>query len=100
MNAAERLKLQDGVISRRQALADGLSVTEIKRLVRRREWTTMRPGVYVDHTGEPTWRQCAWAAVLACGPGAALCLDSVAKILQRHGWTGEPTQCDACRSAA
>ena len=70
------LRHQDGLVSRRQALGHGLSVTDIKRLVRRREWVAVSPGVYVNHTGALTWRQRAWAAVLAAGPGAALCLGS------------------------
>ena len=36
----------------------------------------MHPGVYVDHTGPPTWDQRAWAAVLFFWP-AALCRESV-----------------------
>ncbi len=35
----------------------------------------MHRGVYVDHTGRPTWRQHAWAAVLATWP-SALCGES------------------------
>ncbi|NGN93652.1 hypothetical protein G5C66_12985 [Nocardioides sp. KC13] len=30
----------------------------------------MHPGVFVSHTGNPTWGQRAWAAVLACWPAA------------------------------
>jgi hypothetical protein len=39
--------------------------------VRRRELSRVRPGVFVDHTGEPTWLQRAWTAVLQ-HPGSAL----------------------------
>ncbi|GAA3529275.1 type IV toxin-antitoxin system AbiEi family antitoxin domain-containing protein [Nocardioides daeguensis] len=67
---AELMERQDGVISRRQARACGLENHEIARRVRRREWTPVHPGVYVHHTGPLTWRQRAWAAVLACGPSA------------------------------
>jgi hypothetical protein len=71
MNPIEELLfLQDGVISRRQALAAGMSAVQVARLLRRREWVAIHPGVYVSHTGEPTWRQRAWAAVLACWPAA------------------------------
>lgn len=70
MDLAELLALQDGVISRRQALAAGLKPPGIRRLVRRREWVVVHPGVYVDHTGPLTWSQRAWAAVLAVAPGA------------------------------
>jgi len=67
---ATLLALQDGVISRQQALAAGLRPHSIARLVRRREWVKVHPGVYVDHTGQLSWRQRAWAAVLACWPAA------------------------------
>ncbi|HWJ66111.1 MAG TPA: type IV toxin-antitoxin system AbiEi family antitoxin domain-containing protein [Nocardioides sp.] len=71
MRAIERILAdQDGVISRRQALEAGLTGTDVARLVRRREWTRVHEGVYVDHTGPLTWRQRAWAAVLACWPAA------------------------------
>lgn len=65
---AELLDRQDGAIARRQALAAGLEATAVKRLVRRREWVAVHPGVYVAHTGPLTWRQRAWSAVLACWP--------------------------------
>ena len=58
------------MISRRQALAAGLQPHDIRRLVRRREWATVHPGVYVDHTGPLTWLQRAWAAVVATEPSA------------------------------
>lgn len=64
------LDLQDGVISRRQVLAAGRGQTWIARMLRRRDWTQVHPGVYVNHTGPLSWRQRAWAAVLACAPAA------------------------------
>lgn len=66
----EILDQQDGVIGRRQALAAGLSPTDVARMVRRRAWTQVHPGVYVTHNGPMTWRQRAWAAVLAVWPAA------------------------------
>ena len=66
---------QSGVVSRRQVLAAGLRDHDIRRQLRRRVWAVIQPGVYVDHSGEPTWRQRAWAAVLAVEP-AALCRQS------------------------
>jgi hypothetical protein len=59
---------QDGVISRWQALAAGLSRVDVSRKIRRREWTPIHPGVYVKHTGPLTWQQRAWAAVLYSWP--------------------------------
>lgn len=67
---ATLLELQDGVIARRQALAAGLSPTAVARLLRRRTWVQVHPGVYVNHTGPLAWTQRAWAAVLACWPAA------------------------------
>ena len=66
------LTLQDGIIARRQALAAGDTPTSVRQRLRRREWITVHPGVYVNHTGPLTWQQRAWAAVQACWP-AALC---------------------------
>ncbi len=64
------LALQSGVVSRRQLLALGLTPTEVRRLLRRRELVVAVPGVYLDHTGDPTWLQRAWTAVLALEPAA------------------------------
>jgi very-short-patch-repair endonuclease len=67
---AAYLQGQLGVVARRQALAAGLTPEQVARLVRRRELAPIHPGVYVDHTGEPTWTQLAWAAVLHTWPAA------------------------------
>lgn len=67
---AELLDLQDGVIARSQALSAGMTATMVARLIRRHSWVQVHPGVYVNHTGPLTWRQRAWAAVLACWPAA------------------------------
>lgn len=64
------LRDQEGVISRVQALADGFTANDLRRLLRRREWVTVFPGVYIDHTGELTWVQRAWAAVLFASPAS------------------------------
>lgn len=64
------LERQDGVIARRQVLAAGMPPSYVIRKVRRREWSQVHPGVYVNHTGPRTWRQRAWAAVLVCWPAA------------------------------
>lgn len=78
------LHRQGGVLARRQALECGLSDNDLRRLVRRREFVRVHPGVFVSHTGEPSWEQRAWAAVLWAWP-AALCDVSA---LQAHGLTG------------
>jgi hypothetical protein len=65
---AELLALQSGVISRPQVLAAGGCDHDIARHLRRRIWARIHDGVYVDHTGEPSWKQRAWAAVLYYWP--------------------------------
>ncbi len=59
---------QAGVMSRRQLLKAGVADGDIRSLVRRRELTRVHRGVYMNHTGEPTWLQRAWAGVLALEP--------------------------------
>lgn len=78
---AELLSLQSGVISRHQVLAAGGVDHDVARLLRRRIWARIHDGVYVDHTGEPSWEQRAWAAVLYHWPAA---LDG-ASALTAHG---------------
>ena len=72
---------QDGVVSRRQVLQLGGDDNDIECRLRSREWATLHRGVYVDHTGCPSWNQRAWAAVLYHWP-AALCHVSA---LRLHG---------------
>jgi len=69
---AELLVRQSGVVSRSQVQAAGLTPADLRRLVRRRDLVRLHPGVFVDHTGQPTWTQRAWAAVLHAWP-AVLC---------------------------
>jgi len=67
---------QTGVVARRQLVGVGARPHDIKRWLRRRELATIHPGVYVNHSGDLSWQQRAWAAVLACGEGAALWRES------------------------
>ena len=78
------LRDQAGVIARRQALEAGLTSNDVRRLLRRREWVAVHPGVYVDHTGPLTWLQRAWAAVLYAWP-AALCGESALRAVEGPG---------------
>lgn len=39
-------------------------------MLRRRNWVRLLPGVFLNHTGQPTWQQRAWAAVLYAWPAA------------------------------
>jgi hypothetical protein len=67
---AALLARQDGVVSRRQLLAAGARAHDLERWRRRRELSMLHPGVYLAHTGDPTWTQRAWAGVLVCGTAA------------------------------
>ncbi len=82
------LREQDGVIARRQALAHGLTPSQIRHLVHRREWAQLHHGVYVHHTGPPTWLQRAWAGVLFSAP-AALSHES-ALVAAEGRWRAQP----------
>lgn len=79
------LRLQDGAIARRQALASGMTSEDIRRLLRRKDWATAHPGVYVDHTGPLPWQQRAWVAVLHAGPRAALADESALRAAEGPG---------------
>lgn len=68
----ELMARQDGVLSRIQALAAGLSEDTWQWQIERGRWQRVLPGVVVGHSGEITDRQRAWAAVLHAGDGAAL----------------------------
>lgn len=65
-----RDEIQGGVVARWQLRELHARDHDVRRLVRNRELATVLPGVYVAHTGTPTWHQRAWAAVLSCWPAA------------------------------
>ena len=69
--AYQRLvRLQAGVISRRQLHGVGVSAADLKRLVRRRDLTRVHSGVFVTHTGQLSLLQQQWAALMALWPAA------------------------------
>jgi len=57
-------------VSRAQLMELGVEPHEVRRWQRRRELARLHEGVYVDHTGLPTWNQRAWGAVLSVWPAA------------------------------
>ncbi len=69
-SADELLSLQGGVIARRQLVSRGWGDHDIARMLRRRLWASVFEGVYVNHTGELSWLQRAWAGVLFSWPAA------------------------------
>ena len=81
MRLQELMHEQDGVVSRRQVLLCGGDDNDIECRLRSREWASLHRGVYVDHTGAPSWTQRAWGALLYHWP-AALCHVSALRV---HG---------------
>ena len=61
---------QAGVVSRRQALACGLTPRQVDWLVSSGRWVRLLPGVFVVHTGPVSALVRTWAALLYAGPGA------------------------------
>ena len=69
---------QDGVVSRAQALASGLSVRQVEWRVSSGRWVRLYPGVFLTQPGRDDQGSANSAAVLACGSGAVLSHWSVA----------------------
>lgn len=67
---ADLLAHQDGVVTRHQLLSAGITQARFDTSLRRRDLVTVHPGVYLTHTGAPTWSQRCWAAVLYAGRSA------------------------------
>lgn len=76
------LEQQEGVISRKQARAAGLSEDQWQWMLDSGRWQSVLLGVAVAHSGEVTDRQRAWAAVVSVGEGAYLTGDMA---LVEHG---------------
>lgn len=63
---------QSGVVSRAQALAGGLTSSQVGHLVRSGRWQRLHPGVYATFSGPLGRPARSWAALLHAGPGAVL----------------------------
>lgn len=74
------LALQDGVISRAQAVALGLSPHVIDCQLRSGRWQRLQHSVYANFTGRVPRRAEMWAALLRAGPNAVLSHDSAAEL--------------------
>lgn len=66
------LDAQAGLLTRRQALAAGVSAGEIDERVRTRRWRPVHPRVYLVRAGAPRPLVDSWAALLRAGAGAVL----------------------------
>lgn len=70
---------QHGVITRYQALENGITHTELRELLRTGTWQRLLPGIYATFPERPPPATMRWAAVLHAGPGAMLCHRSAAE---------------------
>lgn len=80
MSLEQLARLQEGILTREQAMAV-LSPEQVRWRLRRGTWQILHPGVYLTHSGEPSWAALARAGLFHYGHGAALSLDSAAHLL-------------------
>lgn len=81
---AELSRLRSGVASAKELASRGMSPSAIRANLDARRWQRMHPGVYLLHTGTPSWPGRAWAALVYAGwPTAIL---SHASAAFARGW--------------
>jgi hypothetical protein len=85
---AQVVRRQHGVITRRQALAGGLSDEVVEAHLRARRWRIVFRGIYATFNGPLPRESLLWAAVLRAGPGAVLSHETAAELLGL-GLTGD-----------
>ena len=78
----ELTETQRGVISRKQALACGLTPAAIDWLIRSERWQHLRRGVYSAFTGEPSREAVLWAALQRAGAEAVLSHQTAAELFK------------------
>ena len=74
------VRAQEGIVTRAQAIAAGLSPAKLTHLLARGEWQRVFLGVYATFSGPLPRRGLLWAAVLRAGPGAVLSHDTAAEL--------------------
>ena len=72
--------LQNGVLSRAQALSAGITDHVIATHLKRGRWQRLQPGVYATFSGVPSADCRLWAAVLRAGPRALLSHQTAARL--------------------
>ncbi|HEX5018258.1 MAG TPA: hypothetical protein VFX15_11825 [Actinomycetes bacterium] len=77
---ATTMQRQAGVISRRQALASGMTERQLDYQLPMRRWTALHRGVYLSSDAPLTWEARAHASVLAAGDGAVLVAETAAAL--------------------
>lgn len=76
----QQVRLQAGIVSRKQATRAGLSADKIVWLLKKGAWRQVYKGVYATFTGHITRNAQLWAAVLYAGRGAYLSHETAAEI--------------------
>jgi hypothetical protein len=71
---------QDGVVTRAQALAAGLTASTIRCHLGAGRWQRLGRGVYATFSGPVSREALLWAAVLAAGDGAMLSHETAAEL--------------------
>ena len=74
----ELLQLQEGVITRAQALSAGMSRHALQAKLDSERWRRLHSGVYATFSGPPGRAPVLWAAVLGAGPRAILSHETAA----------------------
>jgi hypothetical protein len=85
------LTLQDGTLTRAQALYMGLTDKAISARLQSGRWQRLYPGVYAAFSGDPGRSAWLWAAVHSAGPAAVLSHQTAAEIYGLAGVSG-PSQ--------
>lgn len=85
-SVADLLALQDGVLTRAQALQSGITDKYVVAALRSGRWQRLHTGVYAAFSGPPPRRAQLWAAVLRAGPEAVLSHQTAAEL---HGLSNE-----------
>jgi len=82
-------QIQHGVLSVRQAVANGLGRDTVRTLVRTGRWQPLQHGVYATFTGPPARDSVLWAAVLRAGPDAMLSYGTAAELQRLVDWPSQ-----------
>jgi hypothetical protein len=85
----ELARQQEGVLTRGQALAGGLTEAQIERRLRLGRWQRLFGRVYATYSGKPNRDSLLWAVVLRAGRGAVLSHETAAELA---GLTDRPAE--------
>ena len=75
------VRLQSGVVTRRQLLGWGVTEDQIRANIAARRWTRLFPGVYATFSGPPSRPAQIWATLLRAGPGAVASHQTAAELV-------------------